>query len=155
MNEYTKLKVYLKGLSGQMTQKAVKQYSSSSGANPNLGVCPNETTPDSPILRLVPGGEKADVGSLGWSQVSLNSAGPRVCRPPSSIPAVGHERQRRPTEHAWRWSNSGLARATCPNQLSLLERMISDSGQGGCQFGGELPRLSHADCSGCGGCVAD
>src|SRR6218665_2300287 len=46
MNEYTKLQVYLKGLSGQMTQKAVKQYSSSSGANPNLGVCPNETTPD-------------------------------------------------------------------------------------------------------------
>jgi len=56
--------------------------SSSSGANPTLGHgCLNETTPDSPILHSVPGGEKADVG---WYQVSLNSAGPRVCRSPSS-----------------------------------------------------------------------
>src|SRR6218665_1283024 len=56
--------------------------SSSSGANPTLGHgCPNESSPDSPILRSVPGGEKANVG---WFQVSLNSAGPRVCRSPSS-----------------------------------------------------------------------
>jgi len=56
--------------------------SSSSGANRTLGHgCPNEFTPDSPILRSVPGGEKADVG---WFQVSLNSVGPRECRSPSS-----------------------------------------------------------------------
>src|SRR6218665_1372532 len=55
---------------------------SSSGANPTLGhSCPNEFTPDSPNLRSVPGGEKADVG---WFQVSLNNAGPRECRSPSS-----------------------------------------------------------------------
>ena len=60
----------------------LESSSSSSEANPTLGHgCPNETTPDSPILRSVPGGEKADVG---WSQVSLNSAGPHVCRSPSS-----------------------------------------------------------------------
>src|SRR6218665_2203163 len=56
--------------------------SSSPGANPPRGHgCPNESTPDSPILRSVPGGEKANVG---WFQVSLNSVGPRVCRSPSS-----------------------------------------------------------------------
>jgi len=59
----------------------LSQWSSSSGVNPTLGHgCPNETTPGSPILCSTPGGEKADVG---WSQVSLNSAGPRVCRSPS------------------------------------------------------------------------
>ena len=41
--------------------------SSSSGANPTLGHgCPNESTPDSPILRSVPGGEKANVGWFNY-----------------------------------------------------------------------------------------
>src|SRR6218665_1937376 len=53
---------------------------------PNWGnCCPDESTSCSPVLRSAPGGEKADVG---WFQVCLNSASPRVCRSPSaSIPA--------------------------------------------------------------------
>src|SRR6218665_39389 len=92
----------------QEFSQRVNILSSSSEANPTLGHgCPNESTPDSPILRSVPGGEKVNVG---WFQVSLNSAGPRVCRSSSSplpVPRLAMNGSVHSTAVAQLWAGPG------------------------------------------------
>src|SRR6218665_3189465 len=107
-------------------RRAPSSSLSSSGANPTLGHgCPNETTPGSPILHSVPGGEKANVD---WFQVSPNSAGSRVCQFPSSplpVPRLTMNGSVQSTAVIQIWAGP----SNMPEPVEPSGGMISDSGR--------------------------